>query len=80
MIEFAIRPEDMKIASTGLEAKIKLTEPLGAHLLATCEVDGGFFRAILDSDSAVKLGDVIHLAPQLDRIRWFDTKTGNSVE
>ncbi len=78
-IEFAIRPEDMKIAKTGIKAEIKIMEPLGAHLLATCQVDGKMFRAILDSEAKHKVGDVVTFAPMNDRIRWFDTETTQAL-
>ncbi|MEM6940899.1 MAG: ABC transporter ATP-binding protein [Pseudomonadota bacterium] len=78
-VEFAIRPEDIAPAEHGLPAKVRLIEPLGAHLLVTCEVEGTMFRAILESDMALKPGDVLALAPQADRIRWFDTQTTLAV-
>ncbi|MCT4559126.1 MAG: TOBE domain-containing protein [Pelagimonas sp.] len=53
-IEFATRPEDIAPSDTGLPAKVRLVEPLGAHLLATCDVQGTMFRAILESDLQVK--------------------------
>ena len=78
-LEFAIRPEDMTLADSGLTATAKVVEPLGAHLLVTCDVDGALFRAVLDSDLTIKAGDVITLAPQPDRIRWFDPNTTKAV-
>jgi multiple sugar transport system ATP-binding protein len=54
-------------------------EPLGAHLLVTCDVQGALFRAVLDSDMQVRPGDRLTLAPQPDRIRWFDPETTLSV-
>ena len=78
-VEFAIRPEDIAPAETGLPAKVRLVEPLGAHLLVTCDVDGTMFRAILESDLQVKPGDMLKLAPQTDRIRWFDSTTSLAV-
>lgn len=78
-LQFAIRPEDMQIADTGLKARAKVVEPLGAHLLVTCEVDGRLFRAVLDSDMSVRTGDVLTLAPMPDRIRWFDPDTTLAV-
>ncbi len=74
-VEFAIRPEDIAPSDMGLPAKVRLVEPLGAHLLVTCDVDGAMFRAVLESDLQVKVGDLLALAPQADRIRWFDTTT-----
>ena len=78
-VEFAIRPEDIAPSESGLPAKVRLIEPLGAHLLVTCDVDGTMFRAILESDMQVKPGDTLALAPQPDRIRWFDTQSSLAV-
>ncbi|MCG6901555.1 MAG: ABC transporter ATP-binding protein [Rhodobacter sp.] len=78
-LQFAIRPEDMQLADTGLKATAKVVEPLGAHLLVTCDVNGTMIRAILDSDHKVKPGDVLTLAPQPDRVRWFDPQTTLAV-
>ncbi|MBV2361545.1 ABC transporter ATP-binding protein [Thalassococcus sp. CAU 1522] len=78
-LTFAIRPEDMRPASTGLTATAKVVEPLGAYLLVTCDVGGALFRAVLDSDTPVKPGDRLTLAPQPDRVRWFDPETTLAV-
>jgi multiple sugar transport system ATP-binding protein len=78
-VEFAIRPEDITPSETGLPAKVRLVEPLGAHLLVTCDVEGTMFRAVLESDLNVKAGDMLALAPQTDRIRWFDPQTSLAV-
>ena len=71
-LQFAIRPEDIRVAETGLAASVRVVEPLGPHLLLTCDVAGQSFRAVLESDLTVKAGDVINLQPIADRIRWFD--------
>ncbi|WP_424988647.1 ABC transporter ATP-binding protein [Microbulbifer sp. S227A] len=78
-LQFAIRPEDLQLADDGLSARVRIVEPLGAHLLVTCDVDGALFRAVLDSDLAVKAGDTLTLAPQTDRVRWFDPGTTLAV-
>ena len=78
-LQYAIRPEDMRLADHGLPAKVKLVEPLGAHLLVTCEVGGASMRAVLDSDLTLKPGDEIRLAPMPDRARWFDPQTTKAV-
>lgn len=78
-LQFAIRPEDLRPAETGLQAVARVVEPLGAHLLVTCDVDGRMFRAVLDSDLTVKVGDRLTLAPLPDRIRWFDPETTLAV-
>lgn len=78
-IDFAIRPEDVSPSEAGISAVVRVVEPLGAHLLVTCDVDGHLFRAVLDSDLVIHAGDTIKLAPQLDRIRWFDQSTTQAI-
>ncbi|UWQ23135.1 ABC transporter ATP-binding protein [Jannaschia sp. W003] len=78
-LRYAIRPEDMRLADDGLPATVKLVEPLGAHLLVTCEVDGTMIRAVLDSDLRLRPGDAIRLASMPERVRWFDPETTRAV-
>ncbi len=74
-LKFAVRPEDLSLAETGLTATAKVVEPLGAHLLVTCDVDGAMFRAVLDSDLTVRPGETLTLCPNPARVRWFDPET-----
>ncbi|MEO0943397.1 MAG: ABC transporter ATP-binding protein [Pseudomonadota bacterium] len=78
-LKFAIRPEDLRRADTGMQAVAKVVEPLGAHLLVTCHVEGELFRAVLDSDDVIHAGETLTLAPAPDRIRWFDPTTTEAV-
>jgi multiple sugar transport system ATP-binding protein len=78
-LEFAIRPEDVDTAPGGLRATARVIEPLGAHTLVTCDVAGVPFRAVLDSDVRVTVGDELSLVPNPERVRWFDLKTTNAV-
>ena len=78
-IEFAIRPEDLTLAPGGLKATARVIEPLGAHTLVTSDVEGGLFRAVLESDVSVSPGDELSLVPKPDRIRWFDPTSTNAL-
>ena len=78
-IDFAIRPEDLTPSDTGIQITAKVVEPLGPHLLVTCEAEGGLFRAVLESDLTVRPGETLTLAPTLDRIRWFDPETEKAL-
>ena len=78
-LEFAIRPEDLSLSDKGVRATVNVVEPLGAHLLVTCDVEGALFRAILDSDLSVNSGETLNLAPSSDRVRWFDPQTTKAV-
>ena len=74
-LDFAIRPEDLQPSAAGLAAVVKVVEPLGAHVLVTCAIDGQMFRAVLDSDTKVAPGEMLTLQPNADRIRWFDPQS-----
>lgn len=76
---FAIRPEDMKPADKGFETIVRVVEPLGAHLLVTCDIENHTLRAILESDLQIASNDKLILSPQTERIRWFDSNTNLSV-
>ncbi|RMH46941.1 MAG: ABC transporter ATP-binding protein [Alphaproteobacteria bacterium] len=78
-LDFAIRPEDVTPDPAGLAARVRVVEPLGPHLLVTCDVDGHMFRAILDSELSVAPGETLNLMPRPDRIRWFDPETEKAV-
>ncbi|WP_274426053.1 ABC transporter ATP-binding protein [Chelativorans sp. YIM 93263] len=78
-IAFAIRPEDLAPADDGLPAEVRVVEPLGPHMLVTCDVEGQLFRAVLDSDIDLSRGDLLRLAPAPERIRWFDPETEQSL-
>lgn len=82
-IEFAIRPEDLNLANehdtSALKATVRIVEPLGSHVLASCLVDEHLFRVVLDSDHPVTEGDTLNVKPMMDRIRWFDSNTERSL-
>ncbi|AEQ53668.1 ABC transporter ATP-binding protein [Pelagibacterium halotolerans] len=78
-IEFAIRPEDVESAGQGFSATVRVVEPLGAHTLVTCEVDGKPFRAVLDSDLRTAPGEILTLGPVAARVRWFDPDTQAAI-
>lgn len=79
-LHFAIRPENLQPTAQGLRATAKIVEPQGAHLLVTCKIDDALFRFILDSETVVKAGETLTLAPpQPDRVRWFGPETTLAV-
>ena len=79
-VEFAIRPEDVEPAREGLAGRVHLVEPLGPHQLVSLKVGGTPFRAVLANEIAVSPGEEMTLAPRPDRVRWFDSATGNAIQ
>ncbi|MES0022330.1 MULTISPECIES: ABC transporter ATP-binding protein [unclassified Mesorhizobium] len=78
-IEFAIRPEDVEPADDGFHGKVRVVEPLGPHQLVSLDIAGQLFRAVLDNGFTVRPGEALTLKPKLDRVRWFDPKTGQAL-
>jgi len=75
-LNFAIRPEDLTLDENGaIQATVTLVEPLGSHVLASCNIENSLFRVVLNSDSTINRGDTIGLNPMADRVRWFDPET-----
>ena len=88
-LQFAIRPEDVLVHGpsgngsaadeNSISAGVRVLEPLGSHLLASCKVDEQLFRIVLDSDAKVSLGDTLQWSPQPDRVRWFDPESEMAI-
>ena len=78
-LEFAIRPEDVTVGDGPLSATVKVVEPLGPHILASCLVEGELFRVILENSSNVQSGDTLKVNPVADRIRWFHPESQLAV-
>ena len=85
-LRFAIRPEDIIVHPTGaaitssdqmpvFSATVRILEPLGSHLLASCKVDDQMLRVVLDSDAPTRAGDELRWSPVAGRVRWFDPAT-----
>ncbi len=75
ILEFAIRPEDIRVGEGSMTVEVRLLEPLGSHTLLACRLGDTPFRVIVDSDRAVKVGETLAIDPIAERIRWFDPDT-----
>lgn len=71
-LTLGVRPEDLHPASEGLQLRVDVMEPLGAHTLVTALQPQGVLRAALPSDMALSAGQTLYLQPDLTRIRWYD--------
>jgi len=80
-LTFGVRPEDLAQSSGGegsFGAEVTAVEPLGAETIATLRIDGSEseLNARLGRDANVKVGERIHLRPDLGRVRLFDAASG----
>lgn len=75
-LTMGIRPEDMALGENGMQCRVAVLEPLGAHTLATAFVGDQktVFRAALDSAGIYQQGQNLSLLPVLNRVRWYDAQ------
>jgi len=71
-LTLGVRPEDLHPSEHGMNLQADVIEPLGAHTLVTGIQPQGVFRAALPSDMPIAPKQVVHLQPDLTRIRWYD--------
>jgi multiple sugar transport system ATP-binding protein len=78
-----IRPEDLRItpeAGPGhLTGEVGVLEPLGPTTLLTVRVGERTIRVASEPDVGARHGDIIHLQPRADRIRWFDAQSQKAI-
>ena len=78
-----IRPEDLRVvdgpAPSRLTGRVGVVEPLGPQTLLTVRVGEETLRVATEPDCVVRSGDVIHLEPRPDRIRWFDAASREAI-
>ena len=77
-IVLGLRGEDVALAplSEGLPLDVRVSEPMGSHLLLTGTIAGQPVRVILPPGEKVKAGDRIGLRPDPGRLTWLSPDTG----
>ncbi|RLE08157.1 sugar ABC transporter ATP-binding protein [Candidatus Aerophobetes bacterium] len=79
-IIMGIRPEDVSIAPEGdLKAEIYVVEPLGRESLVTFRFDDEEIRALVPASFEGKIGDVMSLKLEKQKIHLFDPETEASL-
>ncbi len=81
-IYLGIRPEFISISKTPQPASIKGTvyvvEPLGTENIISVNIDGdSIIKVKTGPDINVKIGDIIYLKPNWQRVSIFDANSGN---
>ncbi|WP_039974822.1 ABC transporter ATP-binding protein, partial [Rhizobium sp. AP16] len=77
-IVLGLRGEDVALAplSEGLPLDVRVSEPMGSHLLLTGTIAGQPVRVILPPGEKVRAGDRIGLRPDPSRLTWLSPDTG----
>jgi multiple sugar transport system ATP-binding protein len=82
-VSWGVRAENFRVADPGtgmFEAKVLVTEPLGAHTNVICDIAGHETHISLPEPHRPKFGDKISLNWQSKHFYLFDEATGLSLE
>lgn len=65
---------------SSVQVRVVLVEPLGAEQLVHCDMAGQRLVARLDPGIPLTYGDTITLGLSIDKIHFFDSRTGNNLQ
>jgi sn-glycerol 3-phosphate transport system ATP-binding protein len=71
-----VRPEDVRLAGTGLEAKVESVEYLGADTLVAARTGGQLIMARLPGRASVRAGETVHASWDSQHEHRFEAQTG----
>ncbi len=79
-IVLGLRGENVSRApeSEGLQLEVRVSEPMGSHLLLTGNIAGQSVRVILPPGETVRAGDTVGLMPDPERLIWLSSETGEA--
>jgi multiple sugar transport system ATP-binding protein len=80
-IVLGVRPEDLEqtVAAEGFPFTVRVTEPLGSHIMLTGETVGQQVRVLVPPESSVRVGAALQLRPRFNRVVWMDPASGVAV-
>jgi hypothetical protein len=58
---------------------VRVTEPLGPHIMLTEETVGQQVRVLVPPESSVQVGAALQLRPRFNRVVWMDPASGVAV-
>ena len=69
----------LESATSGMPMRVRVVEPMGAHLLLTGTILNQPVRVSLPPGEDVRAGEEIALTPDLSRLVWLSPQTGRAL-
>ena len=81
---FGVRPEDLQLVAGGaqkntISANVEVVEPLGADIHLYVGTANHQLIAAVEPHNQFKVGDEVHLLPDLAKVHFFDGETEKSI-
>jgi multiple sugar transport system ATP-binding protein len=77
-VVYGIRPEHLSLGK-GIMARVSVTEPTGPEIHVYADMGEKEVCAIIRERKALKRGEMIQLAPDLDKVLLFDAESGMAI-
>jgi ABC-type sugar transport system ATPase subunit len=74
-----IRAEDISLSDEGIPGEVYVVEPLGRDDLLTIHVGDVNIHMLADPGLGLRIGDMVHLQFNADRVQFFDPATEKSL-
>ncbi len=75
-LRLGVRPEHLRLASSGLAMQVSVVEPTGSETLVFLKFAGANVTAVFHERHAFRPGETIHLAADPENLHLFDADTG----
>ncbi len=79
-ITIGVRPEHLKLADSGIEAKVRVVEPTGSEIHVVFQSKAQEITAVFRDRHKLVPGDVVALSLDMDQIHLFDGDTGDRLD
>jgi multiple sugar transport system ATP-binding protein len=75
---YGIRPEHLSLGK-GIAAKVSVTEPTGPEIHVYADIGEKEVCAIIRDRKILKRGQIVQLAPDLEKVLLFDAESGKAI-
>jgi len=76
---YGIRPTDIRLADSGIPAKVVVVEPTGAETELLVQVGDARLTVVMHGRTSARPDDVVHLAFDPAKAHVFDGETGQRL-
>jgi len=78
-VQFGVRAEDVALGSSGIPGEVYVVEPMGRDHLIDVLVGDVHIQVLVNPATALKVGDLVQLSINPDKVQFFDIEDGQSL-
>jgi multiple sugar transport system ATP-binding protein len=78
-LQYGIRPTDMSLSNTGVQAKVIVVEPTGAETELLLQVGDQRIIVVTHGRTSIRPDEMVHLSIATDKVHLFDGNSGERL-